>query len=115
MRTAWAEVLVNGGAAGGASETTSKGTVSVRVLPDGPEGTVRDDARNHPWALMTHGMQIPVLVDPATGAPVGLVQEPLDEAIGRDFQQLEPDRYATWEEALKDRRRAFRRGRSHRR
>ena len=51
-------MLVNRGSAGGASETTSKGTVSVRVLPDGPEGTIRDDARSHQWALMTHGMEI---------------------------------------------------------
>ena len=108
--TARAVVLVNRGSAGGASETTSKGTVSVRVLPDGPEGTIRDDARNHQWALMTHGMEIPVYVDPAGGAPAGLVRDELDEAIGRHLQQLEPDRWPTWQEAIEDRRRALRRG-----
>ena len=105
-----AVVLVNRGAARGPSELTSLVTLTARALPDGPEGTIRSDARNYQAELITHGMHIPVLLDPATGEPKGLMQDHLDEAIGRYYQQQEPAAYATWEEALETRKRAFTRG-----
>src|SRR5687768_1679150 len=106
----WAVVLVNRGAAGGASESSSLLTLTARALPDGPEGTVRSIARNHQSELITHGMRIPVLLDRQTGEPKGLIADQVDEAIGRYYQEAEPERYATWEEALKDKRGGFRRG-----
>jgi hypothetical protein len=109
MESAWATVVVNHGAAGGQSEASSRLTLIVRTVPDGIEGKVMAQARNHQSALITHGMHVPVLIDPRTREPRALMAEHLDEAIGRYFQQLEPGRHATWQEALDARKRDFRR------
>jgi hypothetical protein len=65
-------------------------------------------APSHHAYLITAGMEVPALIDPDTGRPVGIPAEGLDEAIGRYYLAVVPQ-HGTWQEALDARRRTLRR------
>jgi hypothetical protein len=81
----------------------------LRPLPDGngPEGDISQLVPSHQAHLVTAGMEVPALLDPETGQPVGVVQEGLDEAIGRHYLAIEPE-HGTWEAALAAKQKALR-------
>ena len=100
VESAWGEVLVNRGRA--TSDTAGNAPVRVRVrrLPDGPEADLSTPVSGYQAALLTHGMVVPVLCDGAGGAPVDLMVDHLDEAIGHYHQQRDPQRFPDWQTAI---------------
>jgi hypothetical protein len=85
----------------GKSSLRTKLRARLRPLPEGsgPEGDVSQWVPSHQAHLITSGMEVPALLDPASNEPVGVEQDGLDEAIGRYYLGLEPE-HGTWEAAL---------------
>jgi hypothetical protein len=89
----------------GASSMRTLLDARLRPLPEGagPEMDVRQLVPSHHAHLITAGMEVPALLDPDSQAPVGVQDEPMDEASGRYYLRLEPE-HGTWEAAVQAKR-----------
>ncbi len=99
-----AVVLVNrtGGRDSGTSSAATLLRARLTRLPEGsgPEGDISQTLPSKQVHLITAGMEVPAVLDPASHRPVAISEEGLDEAIGRYYLALEPE-HGDWQHALR--------------
>ena len=106
-----AVVLVNrtGGRDSGTSSVATLLRARLTPLPEGsgPEGELSQMLPSKQVHLITAGMEVPALLDPASHQPVAISKEGLDEAIGRYYLAVEPE-HGDWQRALRAKQEALR-------